>query len=100
MSDQLFVEPAELRSAVREVASADAALERARGALAAADGLAARGLDGRAHDKVATFVRQWRSEHQLIGQMLRAYCSVVEEAAACYEELEAGIVGALCAEGS
>lgn len=100
MSDQLFVEPDELRAAGREAAAAGVALGRARDALAAAEGLTARDLDPRAHDKVATFVRQWCSEYQLIAQMLRACCAVLDEAADGYEALETGIVGALCSEGN
>lgn len=78
----MFVEPGELRAAVTEVAAATGALQRARGALESAGGQ----VD---IDKVATFVRQWRSEFELISEMLGAYSDVLTTAAQCYEELDA-----------
>lgn len=101
MSDQLYVRPAELRRTTDDIRSAGSALGRAADGLAAAGSLADQGLDhsGRADDKVATFVRQWRAEHELIGEMLRACTAVLDEAAAAYEALEAGIVEALATPG-
>ena len=100
MPDQLFVEPAQLELASRQVTEADAALRRAAGSLAGAASLADHGLDhdGRADDKVSTFVRQWRSEFDLIARMLIAYRSVLDEVAAAYRELDRSIVDA-CAGG-
>jgi ABC-type transporter Mla subunit MlaD len=93
MADELFVQPDELRAAVTEVAAATGALAHARGALESAGGLAAVGLDhaGRADDKVATFVRQWRSELDLVAGMLDAFREVLARAADCYDELDGGL---------
>lgn len=81
MGGSVFVEPGELRAAVTEVAAATGALERARGALESA---------GTQIDiaEVGTFVRQWRSEFELIAEMLDAYRDVLVEAAQCYEDLD------------
>ena len=90
-SDSIFVEPGELRAAVTEVAAATAALSGARGALDAAGSNVAAGIDhsDRADDKVATFVRQWRSEFELISEMLGAFSGVLTKAAQCYEDVDA-----------
>lgn len=80
MSD-LFVEPDELRAAVGEVAAAAEALGRARGSLEHAGGL----VDV---DEVDTFVRQWRSECELIGDFLGAFREILSRAADCYEGLD------------
>lgn len=89
-SDSIFVEPGELRAAVTEVAAAKAALADGRGALDAARGQVAAGCDA---DKVDTFVRQWRAEFELIGEMLGAFSDVLTKAAQCYEDLDAELAG-------
>lgn len=101
MADLLYVQPAELRRTTDDIRSAGSALGRAADGLAVAGSLADQGLDhsGQADDKVATFVRQWRAEHELIGEMLQACTAVLDEAAAAYEAVEAGIVEALTASG-
>lgn len=90
MVGELFVEPGELRAAVTEVAAASAALADARAALASAGDLVDAGIDhdGRADDKVATFVRQWRSEYEIVADLLGGFCDILENAAACYQELD------------
>lgn len=98
----VFVEPAELHAAVDEVAAATRALGRARGALDAAGGLVARGIDhtGRADDKVATFVRQWRAECELIAGFLDAFREILTNVARCYEDIDAELAGCLAEAGS
>ncbi len=89
-SDSVFVEPDELRAAVTEVAAATGALHGARGALESAGNQVSSGIDGgRADDKVSTFVRQWRSELELISEMLGAFSDVLTKAAQCYEDVDA-----------
>lgn len=97
MSDPLFVEPGALRAAVAEVASATAALDRARGALDAAASSVDRALDpdqGAAH-KVSTFARQWRAEYDIIAGFLDAYTDILTEAASAYEEIDAALTACL-----
>ena len=94
MSGQLFVQPTQLRAAVTQVAAAAEALADARGALAAAEDAAREvlGADGRAEHKLHTFVRQYRSEFDLISESLVAYRDLLEGSAGGYEELEAALV--------
>ena len=91
---QLFVEPTQLRAAVTQVAAAADALASARAALDAAEGAAADALsvDGHAEHKMHTFVRQYRSELDLVSQSLVAYRDVLERGADCYEQVEAAFV--------
>lgn len=89
----MFVEPDELRAAVAEVGEARAALGDARGMLDAA------GNQVGGHDiaQVGTFVRQWRSEFELISELLGAFSNVLTEAARCYEGLDTEL--AQCLDG-
>lgn len=86
----LFVEPGELRAAATEVAAATAALEAARGALESAGSLVIGGIDhrDRADDKMSTFVRQWRSEYEIVGGMLGGFREILVNAADCYAQLD------------
>ena len=100
-SDSIFVEPGELRAAVTEVAAAQAALSGARGALDSAGSNVDAGIDhaDRADDKVHTFVRQWRSEFELISEMLGAFSDVLTKAAQCYEDADAELAQCLVDAG-
>lgn len=101
MGGELFVEPSQLRAAVTEVAAATQALAAARGALEGAERAAAATLsaDGHAAHKMHTFVRQYREEYRLISDMLGAFHDVLGEAAACYDELDAGTAAGLSEAG-
>ena len=97
MADHLFVAPGELRAAVTSVAAARQSLDSARGAL---DASASRtretlGADGRAAHKYETFTRQWRSEFELIADMLGAFTEILEQAAGCYRELDGAFARSL-----
>ncbi|WP_436796287.1 WXG100 family type VII secretion target [Actinospongicola halichondriae] len=96
-ADLVFVEPEQLRAAASEVLAADRALEGAGVALDAADGRVRAGIDhdGRADDKVSTFVRQWRSEFDLLRQMMNGFADVLDRAAECYEELDAELASCI-----
>lgn len=100
-SDSFFVEPGELRAAVTEVTAAQAALSGARGALDSAGANTDAGIDhaDRADDKVRTFVRQWRSEFELISEMLEAFSDVLTKAAECYEDADAELAQCLVDAG-
>lgn len=95
MPEQLHVDPDALRAAAAEVVAAVSGLEGARRALEQAGELVRSGIDhdGRADDKVATFVRQWRAECEIIGQLLDGFRAVLTEAASCYEQVEDALVG-------
>ena len=97
MPNDIFVEPAELRAAVTEVAAAAGALDGARGALESAKGLVLGAIDhsDRADDKFDTFVRQWRSECELIRDMLGAFTDVLTKAAQCYEDVDTDFASCL-----
>jgi hypothetical protein len=90
----LYVAPTQLRAAVTQVAAASEALASARGALAAAEDAAAPALaiDGRAAHKLHTFVRQYRSELDLVSESLVAYRDLLERSAGCYEQVEDALV--------
>lgn len=85
----LYVAPAELRASVAAVAEARSALDDARGVLELAEHRLEGSLD--AH----RFVRQWRSELELVAGMLAGCTDVVEQAAGSYEDLDGGAAGAL-----
>ena len=93
-ADQLYVAPTQLRAAVTQVAAASEALASARNALAAAEDAAAPALaiEGRAAHKMHTFVRQYRSELDLVSDSLVAYRDLLERGAECYEQVEAALV--------
>ncbi|MDZ7674110.1 MAG: hypothetical protein U5K30_03450 [Acidimicrobiales bacterium] len=101
MSGSIVVEPGELRAAVTDVAAATRALGRARGALESVGGLVAGGIDhgDRADDKVSTFVRQWRSEYDLVAGFLDAFRTILTDAAQCYEDLDAELAACLAEAG-
>lgn len=92
MSAHLFVDPAALRASVAAVADARRALADARAVLEQAGQRVDAGIDHSrgADDAVRTFVRQWRSEYELIAEMLGAYTDVIERAAASYEDADGG----------
>jgi len=94
---RLFVAPSELRASVAAVAEARRALDDARGVLELAGARLEGGLDhdGGADDAARRFVRQWRSELELVAGMLDGCTDVVEQAAGSYEELDGGAAGAL-----
>lgn len=96
MAQHLFVDPAELRASVAAVADARTALADARTALQRAGADVDRGIDHsrEADDRFRTFVRQWRSECELIADLLSAYTEVIGTAAASYEDAD----GAAAAE--
>ena len=101
MPERLFVDPAALRASVAAVADARTALADARLALERAGASVDGGIDHsrQADDKVRTFVRQWRSEYELIAEMLRAYAEVVEGAATSYEEADCDAAAAITGSG-
>ncbi|HEY1118401.1 MAG TPA: WXG100 family type VII secretion target [Acidimicrobiales bacterium] len=90
MPQHLFVDPAELRASVTAVADARSALADARAALERAGQAAEGGIDhsGRADDRIRSFVRQWRSECELVAELLAAYTDVIASAAASYEDAD------------
>lgn len=93
MPQHLLVDPPALRASVAAVADARAALADAGAALEQAGAGVDRGIDHsrEADDKVRTFVRQWRSEYDLIAELLGAYTDVIDAAAASYEEGDAAV---------
>lgn len=90
MPQHLFVDPAALRASVAGVADARTALADARAALEQAGAGVDRGIDHsrEADDRVRTFVRQWRSEYDLIAELLGAYTDVIGAAADSYEDAD------------
>jgi uncharacterized protein YukE len=94
---QLSVSPTQLRAAVTQVAAASEALASARAALEAAEQAAAPALaiEGRAAHKMHTFVRQYRSELDLVSESLVGYRDVLERSAECYEQVEDALVDAM-----
>lgn len=102
MPDHLYVDPAALRASVTAVADARQALADARNALERAGASVDGGIDHsrQADDKVRTFVRQWRSECELIADMLGAYAEVVEGAAGSYEDADCDAAAAISGAGS
>lgn len=97
MAAHLFVAPSELRASVAAVAEARRALGDAAAVLDLAGRRVDAGIDqdGRADDAVRTFIRQWRTELDLVADMLGGCTDVVERAAASYEELEGSTAGTL-----
>jgi uncharacterized protein YukE len=90
VAGSLFVAPTQLRASAAAVAEARQALHDARAVLELAGGRLEHGLDG---DHAHRFVRQWRSELELVRGMLDGCTDVVEQAAGSYEELDAGLAG-------
>lgn len=101
MGQHLFVDPAALRASVAAVADARTALADARTALERAGAGVERGIDHsrEADDRVRTFVRQWRTEYQLVADLLGAYTDVIESAATSYEDADRTAAAAMAGEG-
>lgn len=90
MAQHLLVDPSALRASVTAVAGARTALADASAALERAGSAVDGGIDHSrdADDRVRTFVRQWRSECELIADLLGAYTDVIETAATSYEDAD------------
>lgn len=101
MGQHLSVDPQALRESVTAVAGARSALADARAALERAGAEVERGIDHcrEADDRVRTFVRQWRSEYELIAELLGAYTEVIDTAAASYEDADREIAAQISGAG-
>ncbi len=101
MGQHLFVDPPALRESVTAVAGARSALADARAALERAGAQVDSGIDHcrEADDRVRTFVRQWRSECELIADLLGAYTEVIDSAAASYEDADRAVAAQISGTG-
>ncbi len=101
MGQHLFVDPPALRGSVSAVSDARSALADARAALERAGAQVDGGIDHcrEADDRVRTFVRQWRSEYELITELLGAYTEVIESAATSYEDADRSVAAQISGAG-
>ena len=92
MSTGYRVDTSLLRQAVTGIDAAGVQLEDGRGTLESvssrlqSDGVLEQ--DGRADDKIGTFVRQWREELHLFKEMLEGLKGALEGAAAAFDEVD------------